>query len=728
MKTRRSVLGLILVLPVATALAGPPETPRQPVTDTYHGVKVVDDYRWLEDWSDPKVQAWSEAQNRYARSVLDALPSVEAIRERVTEVLSAPVVRYGSLHEAGGSLFAMKTEPPKQQPFIVVMPSAHHPGDERVVLDPNTLDPTGGTSMDWFVPSHDGSMIAVSLSHGGSEAGDVHTFDVATGAEVHEVVPRANGGTAGGSLAWAPDDSGFYYTRYPREGERPADDMAFYTQVYYHTLGTPTDKDRYEAGKDWPRIAEIQLEVNPADGKVLATVQKGDGGEFAVHVRGSDGSWKQISDFTDPIVQATFGPHDSLLAISRGDTPRGKIQRIDLADPSLSRAVTIIPQGDDTIVSDFWDSSVLATTDSLIYLTYQLGGPSVVRAFGYDGAPAKSPRALPVSTASGITPTGGDSVLFQMASYVDAPAWYECNGRTGAMTKTALATHYPVDFSDCEVVREFATSKDGTKVPVNIVRKKGLSLDGSHPCLVTGYGGYGVNITPGFSAADRVLIEQGFVLAEANIRGGGEYGEEWHTQGNLTNKQNVFDDFAAACRYMIDSGYTTTTKLAILGGSNGGLLMGATLTQHPDLMSAVVSYVGIYDMLRVELSSNGSFNIPEFGTVKNPEQFKALYAYSPYHHVKDGVHYPPVLFLTGANDPRVDPLQSRKMTARLQAAEPEGLTLLRTSSSSGHGIGTALSERIEQTVDVDAFLFAKLGVDYRPVGPQAGPQTRPKAR
>lgn len=708
-----------------TGAGGPPETPRRPVTDTYHGVKVVDDYRWLEDWSDPKVQAWSAEQNAFARSTLDALPGVEAIRARVTEVLSAPVVRYGSLHEASGVLFAMKTEPPKQQPFIVVMPSAHHPADERIVLDPNALDPTGGTSMDWYVPSHDGTMIAVSLSEGGSESGDVHIYDVATGAQVHEVVPRVNGGTAGGSVAWTPDDSGFYYTRYPRAGERPEEDMAFYTQVYHHTLGTPTDGDRYEAGKDWPRIAEIQLEVNPNDGKVLATVQKGDGGEFAVHVRGTDGSWRQISDFSDPIVQATFGPHDSLLTISRGDTPRGKVQRLDLASPSLDKAVTVVPEGDDTIVSDFWDPSVLVTTDTLIYLTYQLGGPSEIRAFGFDGTPAKSPKALPVSTASGVTPIGGDNVLFQMASYVDAPAWYHCNAKTGSMMKTDLAVHAPVDFSDCEVVREFATSKDGTKVPVNIIRKKGVALDGSHPCLVTGYGGYGVNITPGFSTADRVLVEQGFILAEANIRGGGEFGEEWHTQGNLTNKQNVFDDFAAACRYMIDAGYTTSKKLAIIGGSNGGLLMGATFTQHPDLMAAVVSYVGIYDMLRVELSSNGAFNIPEFGTVKDPALFKALYAYSPYHHVTDGVKYPPILFLTGANDPRVDPLQSRKMTARLQAANPGGLTLLRTSSSSGHGIGTALGERIEQTVDVDAFLFAKLGVEYRPVAARA---TQPKVR
>jgi prolyl oligopeptidase len=243
---------------------------------------------------------------------------------------------------------------------------------------------------------------------------------------------------------------------------------------------------------------------------------------------------------------------------------------------------------------------------------------------------------------------------------------------------------------------------------------KGTKRDGSRPALVTGYGGYGVNLSPSFSATRRVLLDQGIVCAVANLRGGGEYGEAWHLQGNLTNKQNVFDDFAAVLQMMIDRGYTSREKLAIEGGSNGGLLMGAAFTQHPDLMKAVVSHVGIYDMLRVERSANGVFNIAEFGTVKDPGQFRALHAYSPYHHVGDGVRYPSILFLTGANDPRVDPMQSRKMTARLQAASSSDVpVLLRTSANSGHGAGTGLSERIEQTVDVFAFLFDQLGIRFR---------------
>jgi len=247
-------------------------------------------------------------------------------------------------------------------------------------------------------------------------------------------------------------------------------------------------------------------------------------------------------------------------------------------------------------------------------------------------------------------------------------------------------------------------------VPLNIIQRKGTKVDGNNPTLLYAYGGYGINLEPNYSLALRPLLDKGFVYVVANLRGGGEFGEDWHRAGMLTKKQNVFDDFAAAAQWLIAHKYTTTSRLAIEGGSNGGLLMGAELTQHPDLFRTVVSHVGIYDMLRVELQPNGAFNVTEFGTVKEPDQFKALYGYSPYHHVKDGTQYPAVMFMTGANDPRVDPSHSRKMTARLQASGTKLPVLLRTTDIAGHGIGTALSERIAQQADVNAFLFDQLGV------------------
>ncbi|MEK7405639.1 MAG: prolyl oligopeptidase family serine peptidase [Acidobacteriota bacterium] len=295
--------------------------------------------------------------------------------------------------------------------------------------------------------------------------------------------------------------------------------------------------------------------------------------------------------------------------------------------------------------------------------------------------------------------------------------WRRFSPATGQTSKTGLVTSSPVDFSDTEASREFAVSRDGTRIPVNILRLKDTKLDGENPTVVAGYGGYGISNGPRFDAARRLLIEQGVVFAVANLRGGGEFGEEWHWAGALTNKQNVFDDFAAVLKHMIERRCTSSDRLALIGGSNGGLLMGAMITQQPGLFKAAVSFVGIYDMLWSELSPNGAFDVPEFGSVKDERRFQALYAYSPYHRVVAGTRYPAVLFSTGANDPRVDPAHSRKMTARLQAATASSApVLLRTSAKTGHGLDTPLSERIEQTVDVHAFLFHQLGVSCRPVG------------
>ncbi len=714
---KHSALAVAAVLLNLCAHAAPPETAKAPVTDAHHGVQVVDDYRWLEDWNDAKVKAWSEGQNGHARRVLDELPDVEEIRRRVSQLLGASGVSYSGTAWSGGQLFAVKRQPPKQQAFIVAMPSPMHPDAERVLIDPNTIDATGGTSIDWYVPSPDGSLLAVSMSSHGSEAGDIHVFDAKTGKPMHEVITRVNGGTAGGSLAWAPDGKGYYYTRYPREGERPEADMDFYVQVYFHALGTDPAKDAYEVGKEFPRIGEIQLECQhegPWAGTVLASVQLGDGGEF-MHFIKVKGAWKQFTKYEDRVVQATLAPGGKVVLISRKDAPRGKVLTLACDDVTLANAKTLVPETEQVIVSEFLDpEGLMLATDHALYVTYQLGGPCEVRAFGYDGKALPAPALGDVTAPTGLTALDGGKVLVGTKSYLAPLAWGVFDPAAGTTpAKSPMSSAFPFSMEAYEVVREFATSKDGTKVPVNILRKKGMELKGSAPCLVTAYGGYGVNIEPTFRPGTLALLEQGFVWAEANIRGGGEFGDAWHRAGNLTKKQNVFDDFAAAVEHVQKRGYTSPARTAITGGSNGGLLMGAILTQRPELVSCVVSHVGIYDMLRVELSANGAFNIPEFGTVKDKAQFELLYAYSPYHHVKAGAKYPPVLFLTGANDPRVDPMQSRKMTALLQSV---GATcLLRTSSNSGHGAGTALSERIEQTVDVNAFMFHHLGLAYRPM-------------
>nr|XP_061812113.1 prolyl endopeptidase-like [Nerophis lumbriciformis] len=672
--------------------------------------EVTEDYRWLEDWSAPEVKAWSAAQNTYARGYLDGLTNRVQVEASVRGILEKQSVSYRSVGVVAGKVFAIKKQPPKQQPFLVVMNSLEAPESATVLVDPNAMDDKGLTSIDWYVPSPDASHVAVSISKGGTESGDVSIFEVATGKKVFETLTRVNGGTAGGDLAWNPDGNSFFYTRYPRTGERPEADLKFYQQLYLHRLGDNPAKDTYILGKDLPKIGEIRTRVHGASGRLLVTVQKGDGGEFELYLRERDGRLRKFSEFGDGLLAASFGRSNDLYLLSRQGAPRGKVVRIDIEALDPSKGTVLIPETSDTIVEDFWGPPTVLVTPTRIYIDYQLGGPSTIRAFAHDGKAVDGPSIPDVSAVHGLRSAGDDAILFTRASFVDPPAVMHYDPKTKVTTKTALASESPVDLSKITVVREFATSKDGTKIPINILLPPSIDKNGRNPTVVYGYGGYGVNITPRFRPWTAALLSRGVIYAVANIRGGGEFGEDWHRQGYLTQKQNVFDDFAAAVQHMIDTKYTSNEKVAILGGSNGGLLMGATLTQHPAMPKAVVSLVGIYDMLRVELSSNGQFNITEFGTVANKNHFDAMYAYSPYHRIKNGTAYPATLFLTGENDPRVDPMQSRKMTARLQAANAgSSRILLRTSSDAGHGAQTGLSEQIAQYTDIVAFLLEKLG-------------------
>ena len=614
---------------------------------------------------------------------------------------------YTDLTSRPGILFASKFQPPKQQPILVTLKSADDLKSEKTILDPNTVDAKGTTAVDWYVPSRDGKFVALSLSHGGSEDGTLHIYDVTTGKALPDSIAHVQYPTAGGSAAWNADGTGIYYTRFPRKGERPEADLNFYQQVYFHKIGTPDTEDVYAIGKDFPKIAEIALEASE-DGKyVLAKVANGDGGDFAHYLLGPDGQWKQVTQFSDQAKSSHLGRDNALYLLSRNGAPRGKILRLPLDKPELANAQTIVPAGE-AVIQGF-----VPAKDAL-YVADLLGGPSQIRRFGLDG---KGETIIPipqVSAVSEMLALDDNSLLFRDVSYTEPAAWYHyVSGKEPV--KTALVNDSPVSFADIEVTREFAPSKDGTKVPLNIVRRKGTKQDGQNPTLLYAYGGYGISMQPNFDFTRRLWFDRGGVYVVANIRGGGEFGEEWHKAGNLTKKQNVFDDFAAAADYLIKQNWTRRDKLAIQGGSNGGLLMGAMITQHPDLVHAVVSSVGIYDMLRVELAPNGAFNVTEFGTVKDPEQFKALYAYSPYHHVVDGTDYPAILMMTGANDGRVAPYHSRKMVARLEEANKSGNPiLLRTSTSAGHGIGTALSERIKQSADIYSFLFGEFYMDVPP--------------
>ncbi len=702
----------------AQSIPAPPATPKRPVTDEYQGVKVTDDYRWLENWDDPAVKQWSAAQNARTRDYLDHLSARPLIKEHVRELVAASSVSYHYLQFRDGVLFANRYQPPQQQPVLVAMRSVDDPAGAKVIFDPNAASAKGSLAMDFYVPSFGGKYVAAALSENGSEDSSAHVFEVATGKELPDIVPRVNFATAGGSIAWKGDNSGFYYTRFPQGKERPAEDANFYQQVYFHKLGTDSKQDTYIIGKEFPRIAEILLSTSDDGRWLLASVGNGDGGQYAHYVMDSAGKWTQITRFEDGVVSMKFGADAVLYLLSRKDAPRGQILSLPLEQLDLAQARVVVPQSSGSGSDDANRASIeeFVPAPGHLYVIDILGGPSRVRVFDTRGRALPAPPLPPVSAVDDMISTAGGDVLFYTSTYLEPPAWYRFDAASGKATRTALFETSPVKFEDAEVVRDFVVSKDGTRIPVSIVRRKGTRLDGNNPTLLSGYGGYGINEKPYFVGPfTRLWLDQGGVFVDVNLRGGAEYGEEWHKAGNLTHKQNVFDDFLATAQYLIDQRYTSPAHLAIVGGSNGGLLMGAAFTQRPDLFRAVVSFVGIYDMLRVELDPNGAFNVTEFGSVKDPGQFKALYAYSPYHHVQDGTPYPAILMPTGENDHRVNPMESRKMIARLQAASSSGYPiLLRTTSSAGHGIGTALDEQIEEDADVFSFLFDQLGIKYAP--------------
>jgi prolyl oligopeptidase len=552
----------------------------------------------------------------------------------------------------------------------------------------------------------------VSLSDDGSEDGALHLFDVMSGKETGTPIPRVQYPTGGGSVAWRADSGGFWYTRYPGP-DRPRQEQHFFQQVYFHRIGDDSSKDAYVLGKGFPKVAEIALSSRFNPNLVIASVANGDGGEFAHYLLDASGAVRQVTRFEDKVVAATVGADGTLYLVSRKDAPRGRLLKLEPGVVDLDKASVLVGESDAVIPSGGQaGGDPVAVTAQAVYVRELVGGPSRVAIFDHSGKPRGALPLPDLASVAEVEPLSDGTLLYSIETYTRPPYFSRYEEMAARVSESNLRQTSPVSFADTEVVREFAVSKDGTSIPLNIIRRKDAKLTGSNPLLLTGYGGYGISLTPEFLGAEtRLWIDGGGIFVIANLRGGGEFGERWHAQGALTHKQNVFDDFIAAAEYLIAHHYTDPEHLAIVGGSNGGLLMGAAFTQRPELFRAVVSLVGIYDMLRVELDPNGLFNTTEFGSVKDVDQFKALYAYSPYHHVKSGTAYPAIFMATGETDGRVNPAHSRKMIARLQAATASGRPIyLSINSHAGHGIGSALSIRVNQAADMYSFLFDQLGM------------------
>ena len=721
--------GSVLTLALAStpALAGPPLPPapvfpKGDTVDVIQGVKVADPYRAMENADDPAVKAWSDAENVRTRDYLDALPGRQAVAEKISRLIKAASPKASGLQARADKVFALYTDPARQQPWLIVMNAAADPASRRDVLNPNVTDPAGHTEIDWYVASPDGSKVAVSLSKDGSEDGTLHIYDVATGKELEAPIDRVQYPTAGGAVTWMSDSQGYWYTRYP-DASAPESERHLNLQLYLHRIGAPVSGDKLvlSAKNGVPRIGEIFLDAGQGGSAALASVQLGDGGQWQHYVLEPDGQAIQIGHYEDRVIGgAVIGKDGTVYGVSRLNALMGKVVKLKAPyTGGLAKAQVIVPEHQDAAIIDGGEfSNPLSIVGDRLFVNRIAGGPSQVTITDLNGGSGSVLPLPPIASVSEMDALPGGGALFDVSTYLEPTYFMRWDRASGRAVPAALKQTSPISFADAEVHRIFAISKDGTKVPMSVISRKGIKLDGSHPVLLWGYGGYGVNETPGFAGSNvRIWLDAGGVWAEANIRGGGEYGDRWHREGMLTKKQNVFDDFAAAGETMIKDGYTNHDKLAFRGGSNGGLLMGAMITQHPDLPRVVISQVGLYDMLRVELDPNGAFNTTEFGTVKDPEQFKALYAYSPYHHVRSGTAYPAVLMMTGANDGRVNPMQSRKFTAALQAATSSNAPiLLRTSATGGHGIGASLDERIGQATDWNMFLFDQLGMDVAAAG------------
>ncbi len=679
--------------------------PRIPVTGTFHGVDVTEDYRWLEDASSDETMAWAKAQQQRSAAYFGGIAWRDALRARVEALLRSERTAYKQLRSGGRTFFALKAQTPRQRPFLVALTDLDDPATERVVVDPDVIDPSGETTIDFFVPSPDGTRVAVSLSEHGTEDGALHVFDVGSGKVVDEPIPHVN--LMGGSVAWRHDGSGFWYTRC-------ADPAGLSQQVWFRQIGDVRDRLDLAGPFADERIAENFLSASPDGRWVMDRVQKGDGGEWQVFLReqGAGGSWGRVADIADKCVRAALGT-DALYLLSLRDAPHGKVLRLPLTSgTTVAAADEIVPAGD-PVIED------LAVTRDTVWVVDMAGGPQQVRAFDDHGGPLPRVEIPPLSSVSshsaGLSVLGPDLIAWPCESFTEPATWWVA-ARGEAPRPTALRTTAPVDLSGYEVTREFATSKDGTRVPLNVIAAPGTPRDGTAPALLTAYGGYGISLVPRFNPELRLWLEQGGVYVVANIRGGGEYGEEWHQAGRLTTKQNCFDDFIACADHLHGQGITSRERLAIMGGSNGGLLMGAVLTQRPDIVRAVIAAVPVMDSLRYETSTNGRFNIPEYGTVNDPGQFAALHAYSPYHHVVDGTVYPAVLLTAGENDTRVEAWHAKKMTARLQQATSSGRPVLLRMESGGHLAGS-LDQVIDETTDWHAFLFDQLGLGYRLVAP-----------
>jgi prolyl oligopeptidase len=670
------------------------KTPLRPVTDNYHGEWVEDPYRWLEADGDPEVEAWEEAQNQATRAALEALDFRPRLRRRLEELLA--IGDLGPPHPRGDRYFYMRRDAGQNHAVLYLRRGSPEAADE-VVLDPNTWSEDGTEALDWYSLSPDGRLVAYGRSSQGDEWSTLYLLDVDSGRHLPDSIPR----TRACSIAWLPDASGFYYTRYPQPGEVPEGQEHYHRRLFFHRLGADWRQDPLVFGQgrdpsDWP-VASL----SPDGRHLLITVAVGWTRTDVYVLDRETGDLLTLAEGEEVLYEGEILEGRAYL-LTNWQAPRYRLVRVDLARPAREQWEELVPQGDSVLE---WAGII----GRQLFATCLVNATSQLFRFDLDG---RNRVEIPLPTLGSVGAIGGEwcghEMFYSFTSFTVPPTVYRYDLARGESTLWNRV-RADIDPDRYETRQVWYSSRDGTPIPMFLVHRRGLQRTGAHPTLLTGYGGFNQSMTPGFSRTTYAWLESGGLLALPNLRGGGEFGKEWHEAGMLGRKQNVFDDFLAAAEYLIAEGYTSPARLAIQGGSNGGLLVGAALTQRPDLFRAVVCSVPLLDMLRYHHFSIARLWIPEYGCADDPEQYRWLRAYSPYHNVRPGEKYPAVLLLAGAQDSRVHPMHARKMAARLQAASSSGLpVLLRIESKAGHGAGKPISKILEEATDTWSFLFWQL--------------------
>lgn len=714
-----AVLASLVLRPLFAGDDMHPIAPVQAVTDDYHGQRITDPYRYMENFSSPAVQKWVKEQATWAERTLRAIPGRDALLNRIVELdAGAPHTAFGVARQPNGTWFYFKQRAAENVAKIYVRDSAG--GEERLLVDPETFpkpEPNAHFSISFFRVSPDGRKLLYGFAASGSEQTSLKVLDVATGRDFPDTIDRIEAEYA--LPCWLPDGESFVYSRRrPMPADAPPTEGYKFTQAFRHKLGRDVATDELIFAQGAPGSPEMAPMDFPA---VLVTrgstwavgqVKHGDETDLSLYVTPldqlgrPDAKWTKICG-RDELVTAFAVHRDDLYLMTAHEAPRFQVVRTSLARPDFRAATAILPAGRQVVQS-------LSVARDALYIGVLDGVPRKILRMPLAGGERVEPKPLPTLETSAAVASASpdvDGVLLKTESWIGAGQLYAYDPRTGELQATDLLAAGKHDSPDYLTATEvLVASHDGVQVPLSIIHRRDLRKDGKNPTLLSGYGAYGFTSSPRFDPTSLAWLERGGILAVAHVRGGGAFGKEWHHAGRKSTKPNTWKDFIACAEYLVKAGYTSPAKLAGKGGSAGGILVGRSVTERPDLFAAAHISVGCTDMLRFETTMNGPPNVPEFGTVSNEAEFRALLAMSTLHHIQDGTKYPAVVLTHGINDPRVEPWISAKTTARFQAATGSGKPVLfRVDYQAGHGIGSTKRQRHEELADVWSFLLWQFG-------------------